>query len=139
MGHRTVVEGQQESDSGLVIACYTSSWNVMARGDAREGKLKERNWRMQWVAITLHTTSEHGVSSITTADAHTPRLRSSRLNWRQRADLNGLARFARKTKSGFCARAIIFQTQSTWFDSQYNLGLLFYVQKKRAQKKWQLA
>jgi len=24
---------------------------------------------MQWVASTLHTTSEHGVSSITTADA----------------------------------------------------------------------
>ena len=24
---------------------------------------------MQWLAITLHTTSEHGVSSITTADA----------------------------------------------------------------------
>jgi hypothetical protein len=26
---------------------------------------------MEWVAGTLHTTSEHGVSSITTADAHT--------------------------------------------------------------------
>ena len=26
---------------------------------------------MEWVASTLHTTSEHGVSSITTADAHT--------------------------------------------------------------------
>ena len=26
---------------------------------------------MEWVANTLHTTSEHGVSSITTADAHT--------------------------------------------------------------------
>jgi len=26
------------------------------------------DWRMQWVASTLHTTSEHGVSSITTAD-----------------------------------------------------------------------
>jgi hypothetical protein len=25
---------------------------------------------MEWVASTLHTTSEHGVSSITTADAH---------------------------------------------------------------------
>ena len=29
------------------------------------------NWWMEWVASTLHTTSEHGVSSITTADAHT--------------------------------------------------------------------
>jgi len=26
---------------------------------------------MEWVASTVHTTSEHGVSSITTADAHT--------------------------------------------------------------------
>ena len=26
---------------------------------------------MEWVASTLHTTSEHGVSSITAADAHT--------------------------------------------------------------------
>ena len=42
----------------------------MAHEDAREGKWRE-NWRMQWVASTLHTTSEHGVSSITTADAHT--------------------------------------------------------------------
>ena len=47
-----------------------SSWNVMAHGDAREGKWRG-NWRMEWVAITLHTTSEHGVSSTTTADAHT--------------------------------------------------------------------
>ena len=42
----------------------------MAHGDAREGK-RRGNWRMEWVASTLHTTSEHGVSSITTADAHT--------------------------------------------------------------------
>jgi len=48
------------------------------------------DWRMQWVASTLHTTSEHGVSSITTADAHTSAA-SSRLNWRPTADLNGLA------------------------------------------------
>jgi len=27
--------------------------------------------KLEWVASTLHTTSEHGVSSITTADAHT--------------------------------------------------------------------
>jgi len=26
---------------------------------------------MEWVSSTLHTTSEHGESSITTADAHT--------------------------------------------------------------------
>jgi len=34
---------------------------------------------MEWVASILHTTSEHGVSSITTADAHTSAA-SSRLN-----------------------------------------------------------
>ena len=66
-----------------------SSWNVMAHGDAREGKWMG-NWRMEWVASTLHTTSEHGVPSITTADVHTSAA-SSRLNWRPPADLNGLA------------------------------------------------
>ena len=40
-----------------------SSWNVMAHVDAREGKWRG-NWRMEWVASTLHTTSEHGVSSV---------------------------------------------------------------------------
>jgi len=57
-----------------------TSWNVMAHGDAREGKWRG-NWRMEWVASTLYTTSEHGISSITTADAHTSAV-SSRLNWR---------------------------------------------------------
>ena len=62
------------------IQCVESSWNVMAHGDTREGKWRGK-WRMQWVASTLHTTSEHGVSSINTADAHTSAA-SSRLNWR---------------------------------------------------------
>jgi hypothetical protein len=52
----------------------------MAQGDTREGK-RRGNWRMEWVSSTLHTTSEYGVSSITTADAHTS-APSSRLNWR---------------------------------------------------------
>jgi len=52
----------------------------MAHGDAREKK-RRGNWRMEWVSSTLHTTSEHGLSSITTADAHTSAT-SSRLNWR---------------------------------------------------------
>ena len=50
---------------------------------------------MAWVASTLHTTSEHGVSSITAADAHTSAA-SSRLNLRPPADLNGLVRFAER-------------------------------------------
>ena len=50
---------------------------------------------MVWIASTLHATSEHGVSSITTADAHTSAA-SSRLNRRPPADLNGLIRFAER-------------------------------------------
>ena len=87
-----------------------SSWNVMAHGDAREGKWRG-NWRMKWVATTLHTTSEHGVSSNTSADAHTFAA-SSPLNWRPRR-FKWTRPFRRKTKSGFCACAITFQTQST--------------------------
>jgi len=66
--------------SGSLSVHVYSSWNVMAHGDAREGNWR-RNWRMEWVACTLHTISEHGVSNITTADAHTSAA-SSRLNWR---------------------------------------------------------
>jgi len=87
-----------------------SIWNLMAHGDAREGKWRG-NWRMEWIASTLHTTSEHDVSSITTADAHTSAA-SSRLNWRPRW-FKWTRPFRRKTKSGFCACAITFQTQST--------------------------
>jgi hypothetical protein len=93
-----------------------SSWNVMAHGDAREGKWRG-NWPMQWVASTLHTTSEHGVSSITTADAHTSAA-SSRLNWRP-SRFKWTLPFRRKTKPGFCACAITFQTQSTTDIRQY--------------------
>ena len=54
----------------------------MAHGDSREGKWRW-NGRMEWVASTIHTTSEFGVSSITTADVHTSAA-SSGLNWRPR-------------------------------------------------------
>jgi hypothetical protein len=79
---------RQEDETKRKLAWTTSaivlesSWNVMAHGVAPEGK-RRGNWRMEWVASTLHTTSEHGVSSITTADAHTSAT-SSRLNWRPR-------------------------------------------------------
>jgi len=89
-----------------------SSRNVMAHGDVPEGKWRG-NWRMEWVASTLHTTSEHGVSSITTVDVHNLAA-SSRPNGRPPpTDLNGLVRFSRKTKSDFCACAITFQPAST--------------------------
>jgi len=60
------------------ISVVDSSLNVMAHGDAREGSEGETG-EWEWVVSTLHTTSEHGVSSIATADAHTSAA-SSRLN-----------------------------------------------------------
>jgi len=97
---------------GILSTCYSntlvySSWNVMAHGDAQEWKWRG-NWRMDWVASTLHTTSEHGVSSITTDDAHTSAA-SSRLNWRL-CWFKWTRPIRRKTKSGFCACDITFQT-----------------------------
>ena len=86
-----------------------SSWNVMVHSDAREAKWRG-NCRLEWVASTLHSTSEHGVSTITTADAHTSAA-SSRLNWRPRR-FKWTRPFRRKTKSGFCACAITFQLVS---------------------------
>jgi hypothetical protein len=74
-------------------------------GGEMKGKLVE------WVASTLHTISEHGVSSITTADANASAA-SSRLNWRPRR-FKRTRPFLRKTKSGFWACAITFQTRST--------------------------
>jgi len=74
---------------------------------------------MEWAASTLHTTSERGVSSITTADAHTSAA-SNRLNWRPH-QFKWTRPFGRKTKSGFCACAVTFQTQST-----NNRTLLFH-------------
>jgi len=84
----------------------------MAQGDAREGK-RRGNWRMEWVNSTLHTTSEHAVSNITTAGAHTSAA-SSRLNWPPRR-FKWTRPFRRKKKSGFCACSITFQTQSTLY------------------------
>jgi len=90
----------------------------MAHGDSLEGKWRI-NWRMEWVASTLHTTSEHGVSSITTAVA--AHLGLQAVDWTDAprppppADLNGIVPYARKTKFGFCGFAIIFQLASTTF------------------------
>jgi len=66
---------------------------------------------MEWVASTLQTTSEHGVSSITTADAHASAA-SSRLNWCP-CRFKWTRPFCHKTKSGFCTCAITFQMHST--------------------------
>jgi len=79
------------------VTTVESSWNVMAHGDAREPKWRG-NWRLAWVASTLHTTSEHGVSSITTNNktwcAH---LGLPVVDWTDApADINGLVRFAER-------------------------------------------
>ena len=52
-------------------------WHTVKHGRGSEGETGQ----MEWVASTLHTTSEHCVSSITTTDAHTSAA-SSQLNWR---------------------------------------------------------
>jgi hypothetical protein len=104
-----------------------SSWNVMAHGVAREGKWRG-NWWMEWVTSTLHTTSERGVSSITTADTHTSA--ASR-----RAELTAppppgrfewTSPFRRKTKSGFCACTVTFQTQSS-LDTRIRLKIVRFI------------
>jgi hypothetical protein len=59
--------------------------------------------------------SEHSVSSITLSDAHTSAA-STRLNWRPRR-FKWTRPFRWKTKSGFCACAITFQTQSTYYNA----------------------
>jgi hypothetical protein len=55
---------------------------------------------MEWVASTLHTTSEHGVSSIITADAHTSAATELTTDWTDwtdnPAELNELVRFAER-------------------------------------------
>ena len=102
-----------------LLCIVDSSWNMMANGDAREGKWRG-NWRMERVGSTLHTTSEHGVSSITTADAHTSAT-SSRRNWRP-SRFKWTTPFRRKTKSAFCVCAITFQTQSTTNEEETDLS-----------------
>ena len=102
----------------LLKSILDSSWNVTAHGDAREGKWR-RKWRMEWVASTLHTTSEHGVYSITIADAHTSAA-SSWLNWRPR-QFKWTRPFRRKTKYGFCACANTFQLLSASVE-MYRVG-----------------
>ena len=66
--------------AGLRKHSQTFTKIFMAYGDTREAKWKEK-YRKQRVASTLYTTSEHGLSNITTVDAHTSAA-SYRMNWR---------------------------------------------------------
>jgi len=113
----SVVRTQVVQATSHIFLCPSSkvesSWNVMAHGDAREGK-----WRgskgMEWVTSKRHVTAEHRLAravQILQADVHSsPAI--SRLNWRPRR-FKWTRTFRQKTKSGFCACAITFQTQST--------------------------
>ena len=70
-----------------------SSWNVMAHGDAREWKWRG-NWRMEWVASILHTTSNMVYPALL------PLMRTPQLpvvDWTDVPDdLNVLVRFAER-------------------------------------------
>ena len=93
----------------------------MARGDAREGKWRG-NWRMEWVAstLTLHRNVVH--------PALLPLMRTPRLpavDWTDVPRRFEWTRpFRRKTKSGFCACAITFQTHYTMLSSATFRGLV---------------
>jgi hypothetical protein len=88
----------------------------MAHGDAREEKWRG-NKRMERVTSKRHMTAEHRLARVVQtlqADVHSSPA-SSRLNWRP-CRFKWTRPFRRKTKSGFCACAITFQTQSTTDD-----------------------
>ena len=108
------------------LKCDGTQWHT-------EGKWRG-NWRMEWVASTLHTTSEHGVSSITAADAHTSAA-SSRLNWHP-CRFKWTRPFRRKTKSGFCACVITFRTQSTTSSSHSDFGTMWQISAPSGGAKW---
>ena len=107
------LNAQRVSIGRVQLKCDGTRWR---KGGEVKGKLANGV-----VVSTLHTTSEHGVSSITTADAHTSTA-SSRLNWRPRR-FKWTRPFRWKTKSGFCACAITFQTCSTTVPSSAEEGL----------------
>ena len=81
-------------------------WHMVTHGRGSEGETGK------WSGCQYsHMTWEHGVSSITTADAHTSAA-SSWLNWCPR-QFKWTLQFWRKTKSGFCVCAITFRMSST--------------------------
>ena len=78
-------------DDGL---CVESSWNVMAGGDAREGKWRG-NWPIEWVEPVLYTLPRNIVNPALLPLMRTPLLPV--IEWTDDpADLNGLVRFAER-------------------------------------------
>ena len=77
----------------VLFLTVESSWNVMAHGDAREGKWRG-NWRMEWVASTLTLPRSVVYPALLTL-IRTPRLPA--VDWTDvPADLNGLVRFGER-------------------------------------------
>ena len=76
--------------SSKTVECV---WNLMAHGDAREGKWRG-NWRLEWVASTL-TLPRNVVYPALLPLMRTPRLPA--VDWTDApADLNGLVRFGER-------------------------------------------
>jgi len=81
-GLNSALDGVSSMPHGPVVV--NSSWNVMAHGDAREGKWRG-NWRMDCVASTLHLLPLMRTPRLPVVDwTHAP------------ADLNELVRFAKR-------------------------------------------
>ena len=130
--HLKVRTGEKRGMRVIYVRGVQSSWNVMAHDGAREEKWSG-NWRMEWISGTLHTTSEHCVSSITTADAHTSAV-ISQLNWSP-GRFKRTRPFRRKTNSGFCACAITFQKLSTTLqDSSQEKSIIDQILQSRTTK-----
>ena len=102
----SVKQLKKNSRCRVQLKCDGTRW--------RTGGEVKGNWRMEWVTSKHHMTAEHRLArAVQTlqADVHSSPA-SSRLNWRPRR-LKWTRPFCRKTKSGLCACAITFQTQST--------------------------
>ena len=95
------------------------------------------NRRVEWVASKRHMTAEHrlarAVQSLQTDVYSSPA--SSRLNWRPRR-FKWTRPFRRNTKSGFCACAITFQTQSTSRLPIHSISLCHHSHLRNRVRQW---
>ena len=110
----TNLRGYTASDTGRrVMFVLDSSWNVMANGDAREGKWRGKLANGVGSQYSSHYLGTWCIQHYYCWCAHLDCQQSTELT--SPAVLNGLVRFARKTKSGFCTCAIIFELASTTY------------------------
>ena len=100
-----------------------SSWNVMAHGDAREGKWRGK-WRMEWVASPL-TLPRNMVYPALLPLMRTPRLPG--FDWTDAsADLNGLVRFTGRWNLISARVTSHFKRSLTPFRLRYWIKPLFF-------------